>query len=335
VIDILMAPFISVIIVNYNAGTRLAKVLSHLENQSYKNFEVIILDNGSEDGSADNLDFPALDLQIIFAEENLGFAAGNNRAVDYARGDWLACLNPDAYADENWLEEFTKAAEKYPAIEAFGSTQIMPDERSKLDGAGDGYHILGIAYRGYYGWDIGHLPDDGEVFAACGAAAFYKTDTFKSLGGFEERFFCYGEDVDLGYRLRLSGGAIMQLQRAIVYHEGSGISGRHSDFTIYHGHRNRIWLAYKNTPFWLYWPFLPLHILANLYLLVRAPKAGITRPYLKAMIDGYKGLGQFRADRRRLQKDRKVKYGQLCRALIWSPLKISTRAGHNWPYENE
>jgi len=215
-----MAPFISVIIFNYNAGTRLAKVLSHLENQSYKNFEVIILDNGSEDGSADNLDFPALDLQIIFAEENLGFAAGNNRAVDYARGDWLACLNPDAYADENWLEEFTKAAEKYPAIEAFGSTQIMSDERSKLDGAGDGYHILGIAYRGYYGWDIGHLPDDGEVFAACGAAAFYKTDTFKSLGGFEERFFCYGEDVDLGYRLRLSGGAIMQLQRAIVYHEG-------------------------------------------------------------------------------------------------------------------
>ena len=325
-----MSPVISVIIVDFNSGDRLQKCLKHLKSQSYKNFEVIVVNNGSANYSVQNFETLNINLEIIHAEKNLGFAAGCNLAAWAAKGRWLAFLNPDAYADENWLKEFIVATKRYSDVQAFGSTQINADNPRLIDGAGDAYHILGIAYRGYFGWEIQHLPTESEVFAACGAAAFYRVDTFNALGGFDERFFCYGEDVDLGFRLRLAGGRCIQLSEAIIQHEGSGISGRHSDFTIYHGHRNRIWLAYKNTPFWFYWPFLPFHLLANIYLLIRSPKAGITRPYLKALWDGYRGLFKFKADRHLIQSRRQVSYKSLGRTIEWSPLKISKREGKNW-----
>jgi len=300
--------------------------------QTFKDFDVLVIDNGSEDGSMDKLKSSSLKLTVKRAGENLGFAVGNNEMVKDACGVWLAFLNPDAYADPNWLKEFAAATKRYPHIEAFGSTQIDALNPKTLDGAGDVYHILGIAYRGYYGWDVAKLPEGGEVFAACGAGAFYKAQTFRELGGFEPRFFCYCEDVDLGYRLRLNGGRTIQLSQAVIRHEGSAITGRHSDFTIYHGHRNRIWAAYRNTPFWLYWPFLPLHLLANLYLLVRTPMFGVTKPFVKGIVDGYKGLPQFKADRKTLLKNRKVSYGQLIGTIEWSPFKILTRKGKNWRY---
>ena len=326
-----MTPLISVIIVNYNAGARLQKCLDHLKAQSFKDFEVLIIDNGSEDGSADNLEAEALVLHVEFADENLGFAAGNNIRVQSAKGQWLAFLNPDAYAAPNWLEAFVAAAAQYPQCSAFGSTQIDALDQDKIDGAGDVGHILGLAYRGHYGWDIKTLPQTAYVFAPCAAAAFYKRDIFMALGGFDARFFCYGEDVDLGYRLRLSGRQVIQLKEAVVYHEGSAITGRHSDFTVYHGHRNRIWFMYKNTPFWLYWPFLGLHIFAHIYLLFRMIKVGSVRPYMRAIIDGYKGLGQFKADRRQLQRSRQLGYRDLIRAFTWSPRKIIRREGKSWP----
>ena len=325
-----MSPIISVIIVDFNSGDRLEKCLKHLTNQSHKDFEVIIVNNGSSDYTAQDLKQFNLNLDLIQAETNLGFAAGCNLAAKSAAGKWLAFLNPDAYADKEWLKEFMNAAHRYADVDAFGSTQINADNPELIDGAGDVYHILGIGYRGYFGWEKQHLPPEGEVFAPCGAAAFYRAETFNMLGSFDERFFCYGEDVDLGFRLRLSGGRCIQLSKAIIKHEGSGVTGRHSDFTIYHGHRNRIWLAYKNTPFWFYWPFLPLHVLANIYLLIRSPKAGITRPYLKALWDGYRGLFRFRADRRKTLKDRQISYNDLGRAIEWSPSKISNREGKNW-----
>jgi len=325
-----MPPVISVIIVDYNSGNRLQKCLKHLKDQSYKNFEVIIVNNGSANYSVHDFETSNLDLDLIHADKNLGFAAGCNLAVKTAKGRWLAFLNPDAYADENWLKEFISATKRYTDVQAFGSTQINADNLNVIDGAGDVYHILGIAYRGYFGWNTRHLPPESEVFASCGAAAFYSAEIFNALGGFDERFFCYGEDVDLGFRLRLAGGRCIQISKAIVEHEGSGVTGRHSDFTIYHGHRNRIWLAYKNTPFWFYWPFLPLHLLANLYLLSRSFKAGITKPYLKALWDGYRGLFKFTADRRTIQSHKQVSYKSLGRAIEWSPLKISKREGKNW-----
>ncbi len=320
-------PRVSVVIVNYNAGARLAQCLDCLEAQTFVDFEVIVIDNGSTDGSLMACEERPSGWSCIRAGSNLGFAAANNRAAEIAQGEWLALLNPDAYAAPDWLARLVAASERYDWADAFGSTQIDAGNRDRLDGVGDVFHVLAIPYRGHFGWPVSSRLPDGECFSPCAAAALYRRSVFAALGGFDETFFCYCEDVDLGFRLRLSGRSAVQVNDAVVYHEGSGVTGRYSDFTVYHGNRNRIWTAYKCMPGIIYWPLLPVQIAANVYLLLRGFSTGTGRAYLRALKDGYGGLGRLRNARRRLQAERKVPLQNLFGMLTWSPLKVSRRQG--------
>lgn len=318
-------PKISVLIVNYNAGARLKRCLDCLDEQTFTDFEVIIVDNASRDRSIETARQSDQNFQLIEAGENLGFAAGNNLAAKNATGEWLALLNPDAYARPDWLAQFAAALEKYPHTEAFGSLQLMADDTSLIDGAGDVYHALGVAYRGGHGSPAHEAPGEGACFAPCAAAAFYRHDVFERLGGFDERFFCYGEDVDLAFRMRLAGGRVVQLKDAVVLHEGSGVTGRESEFTVYHGNRNRIWLSYKNTPAALYWPLAPFRLLVDVYLFFSWALAGQGRAYLRALRDGYGGFGALSADRRRIAGNRAISVSELARQFAWNPLTLAKR----------
>ncbi len=320
------APTVSVLIVNYNSGHRLQKCLEHLEQQSFKNFEVLIIDNASADGSVDIVKSHALNVAVIHSGNNIGFAAGNNMLAKQATGEWLAFLNPDAYADVDWLKSLLEATQKYPWADAFGSTQIDALNPSILDGGGDVYHAFGVPYRGGFGHHINEIPKDGECFTPCAAGALYRRMVFERLNGFDERYFCYGEDVDLGFRLRLQGGRAVQLSNAVIHHEGSAVSGRYSDFTVYHGNRNRIWGWFLNMPLLLLLPLLPCHLLVNLYLLIRSYSVGIGGPYRRAMIDGYGGLREIFKKRKETQQSRTVSLWAIAKALTWSPLKVSRRA---------
>lgn len=319
-----MAPRVSVIIVNYNAGARLQRCVACLKAQTFRDFETIVIDNASADGSADflrNDPFAAL----IDAGANLGFAAANNLAAKRAKGEWLAFLNPDAYAEPDWLAELLAAAARHPQIDAFGSTQLDAANPARIDGAGDVYHAAGVSWRGCYGWPRDALPPEGECFAPCGAAAFYRKTVFEALGGFEERFFCYAEDADLGFKLRLAGGGAMQAPKAVVLHEGSGVTGRESDFTLYHGHRNRIWAYVLNMPLPLLIATLPFHLLVNLYLLARFSASGGAGSYLRALKDAATGLPEILRLRGARQRARKASVADIARALTWSPLKMMRR----------
>lgn len=318
-------PAATVIIVNYNSGARLAECLARLARQTRRDFAIIVIDNQSSDGSQEAARVAALPVMLIEAGANLGFAAANNRAAEKARGEWLVFLNPDAYAAPDWFEKLMQGAARYPFADAFGSTQIDALDPTKLDGAGDVFHVFGVAYRGGYGWPVGKAPGDGECFAPCAAAAMYRRARFEALGGFDESFFCYGEDVDLGFRLRLAGGRAVQLADAAVFHEGSGITGRRSAFTVYHGNRNRIWATYKNMPAEIYWPLAPFRFATDIYLLVRHSLLGNGISYLKAMRDGYGGLERLRSRRRDLQRTRAAGWRDVARMLTWSPLKVMRR----------
>lgn len=320
-----MPPTVTVIIVNYNSGARLARALACLAAQRFSDFEVIVVDNASTDGSMAAIDRSALRLQVIANSKNLGFAAANNQAAKVATGEWLAFLNPDAYPEPDWLAQLMAATARYPHADAFGSTQINADDQTQLDGAGDGYHVFGLPYRGHFGWPVSTLPGEGECFAPCAAAALYRRATFAALGGFDESFFCYGEDVDLGFRLRLAGGRAVQVASARVLHEGSGITGRRSDFTLYHGHRNRVWTFVKNMPAALLWPALPFHLLLNVALLVRFIQLGAGRAYWRAMHDAVRGLGPVLKKRRAIQSARRAGLYEIARALTWSPLRALRR----------
>jgi GT2 family glycosyltransferase len=322
-------PAVSVLIVNYNSGGHLGRCLEALAAQNFRDFDVVLIDNGSADGSLDRALAARPDLgdRLIVerAGANLGFAVANNRAARRARGRWLATLNPDAFAAPDWLAELLAAVARHPDAVMFGSTQRMANQPGLLDGTGDAYHALGIAWRGNFEHPLADLPPEGEVFGPCAAAALYRRDVFLEAGGFDERFFCYHEDVDLAFRLRLMGHRCIQAAAACVDHIGSAATGRTSDFSVYHGTRNRIWTFVKNMPAALFWPLLPATLAVHAYLLLRAVSVGRFAATWRGMRDGLCGLGPVWQQRRALQQGRHAEVKAIARALTWSLGRLRRR----------
>ena len=293
--------------------------------QTETDFECFIVDNGSSDASMAGL--PELDdrFGVILSDENLGFAAGNNLAAKKARAPWIALLNPDAFARPDWLELGMTATQTASHVTMVGSAQYLAMEPDKFDGLGDFYHISGLAWRAGFGLPVTDVKT-GEAFGPCGAGAFYHRETFLQLGGFDERFFCYHEDVDLAFRMRLVGGVCIQSADAIIDHVSSGISGRASDFAVYHGTRNRIWTFFKNMPGPLLFIFTPLHIALNLTMLFWSCfRSGRFGPTWRGVKDGFKGLSKVWSDRKLVQESRTISSWQLVKSITVSPFKVIRR----------
>ena len=302
-------PLISVIIVYWNSAEHLPHCLECLSLQSFRDFEVIIIDNGSfDEGTKDvKQKYPNLDLRIERFNSNLGFAFANNQGADLAHGRWLALLNADAFPKPDWLEQLIHAAEANPEFAFFASRQIQASAPELLDGAGDSYHISGLGWRRYYNLSSeNHALQAEEVFSPCGAAAFYSRDDFLQAGGFDEDYFSYFEDVDLGFRLRLSGKKCLYIPQAIVEHVGSTSTGKKSSFSVYYGYRNLIWTFAKNMPSALFLSYMPLHVgmilFFTLYLTARNQGNAIWR----AIFDAISGLPKIYAKRQIIQQSRKV-----------------------------
>ncbi len=315
-------PKASIIIVNYNGGAFMGQCLDALLKQTETDFECFIMDNGSSDGSMESL--PDLDARFIIEMlgDNLGFARANNLAAQKAKADWIACLNPDAFAHPSWLEQLLKTPSLGENVTMAGSRQNMALEPGVLDGIGDCYHAFGLAYRAGCGHADNAYPVDDlkEVFGPCGAAALYHRETFLRLGGFDERFFTYHEDVDLAYRMRRDGGICLQNNLAVVDHVSSGIAGRASEFAVYHGTRNRIWTFLKNTPRILLPVLLPAHLATNLFTLGWSVfRKGRFAPTFKGVIHGF---FQYPGGRR---VHRKTSIAALLKIFTWSPHKVYKR----------
>lgn len=317
-------PRIRVIIVNYNGRAFLPRCFEALAAQTFAAFETVAVDNASTDGSA-ALALPDSRFRWLRLDRNLGFAAGNNAGATGFDGEWIVTLNPDAFPQPDWLERLMAAVDRHPGIAMLGSTQIDASRPDILDGSGDCFFALGLPWRGNNGHGLNDLPPEGEVFGPCAAAAAYSARRFHELGGFDERFFCYYEDVDLAFRMRLAGGRCIQVADAVVHHVGSGITGRTSSFVHFHSARNRVWLFVKNMPSWALWLLLPGHIVLNCALLAWGAKRGHGRAVLDGMIKAVAGLGPVWTDRRRVQAERKVSAMTLLTALCWSPLTMLRR----------
>ncbi len=323
------SPCFSVLIVNYNGGALLQRAIDSLKRQTYRGFEVILIDNASTDGSVDALDTDGLPALTLMREsENHGFARGNNLAAARAKGQWLALLNPDAEAAPDWLERIAEASHAHPACKAFASAQLALGNETLLDGAGDAYLIFGFPWRGGFGRPSTELPrSDGWCFSGCGAAAIYDAALFRKLGGYDERFFCYCEDVDLGFRLQLTGHDCLFVRKAIVRHVGSAISGRASAFSTYHGTRNRLWAYVKNMPLAVLLLTLPGHVMLTLYILARNSFSPRFLPMLRGLIDGMIGLPQI-LRRSPWKVFRPAPPRTLLRRMAWNPWKMSGRRVH-------
>ena len=330
------SPKISVIIVNYNGGEWLPRCVQSVVNQSFTDFECFIIDNGSGDDSIAAL--PKLDKRFTIMElgENTGFAKGNNIAAKKARGEWLALLNPDAFAREDWLEKLLEVTTLAPNVTMVGSTQYMALEPNIYDSVGDFYHAAGLAWRGKHGHkvsgdgDIPYALETAEVFAPCAAASMYHAETFDRLGGFDERFFCYHEDVDLAFRMRLAGGICIQQADAIIDHVSSGISGKASPFAVYHGTRNRIWTFVKCMPPLGLLILGPAHIALNItFMFWSLFRKGRAKPTWRGVKDGVKGIPAVWKDRKTVEC--KIGLFPLLRVMTLNPLKFLTRGDASVP----
>jgi GT2 family glycosyltransferase len=319
-------PRFSVIIVNYNGGHFLQGAVNSLACQTRDDFEVLIVDNASQDGSFTGLRTDHLECVVLLAQsENLGFARANNLAAAKARGDWLLLLNPDAEAAPDWLEAIEVAISRYRDVSMFASAQIDLHDRDRLDGAGDCYLGFGIPWRGGFGRSIDELPGPGECFSPCGAGAVYRRETFLAAGGFDETYFCFCEDVDLAFRLRLGGETCIFLPDAVIYHAGGGLSGRASAFSLQHGARNRIWTYAKNMPLAALVITLPGHLVLTTGILIRGLFTGRFVDTGRGVLAGIKGLGPVLAARKPVQRARRVSLVRLLAAMSWNPLDMLRR----------
>ena len=319
-------PNVSIIIVCWNSENHLPKCLSSLKSQTCQEFEVILVDNGSTDGSIDRISDknPALKIHIEKLGRNLGFAVANNIGARLARGQWLALLNADAFPEPDWLECLLEAANRFPNA-FFASRQIQANAPKFLDGEGDVYHISGLGWRRNYGLPVKDKGEIEEIFSPCAAAALYPRQSFLDAGGFDEDFFAYHEDVDLGFRLRLNGLRCFYVPQAIVYHVGSASTGKMSDFVIYHGHRNLVWTYVKNVPSILFWILLPLHFAMTLYYLVSFSIKGYGKTILHAKIDAARGLGLMLHKRKYIQRSRQASAATIYQAMerdLIAPLRV-------------
>lgn len=308
---------IAILIVNYNSWELLSQCLESLTRQTLQNFHVYVLDNASDQPPPDAVMSIIPNLNFVQSDENTGFAKANNTLMTkLSDTEWVVLLNPDTRPRSDWLEKLIEASDTYPDFDFFSSRLLQESDTDKLDGDGDSYHISGLVWRNGHNRIAATDAETREVFSPCAAAAMYRLQSLLDVGGFDEDFFCYVEDVDLGFRLRLAGAKCLLVPSAVVDHVGSATSGgQKSDFAVYHGHRNLVWCYIKNMPGILFWVFLPLHILLNLVSLVWFSLRGQANVIFRAKLDALKGIPGMWQKRALIQTSRVTGTGKLLKVM--------------------
>lgn len=246
-----MPPAVSVIIPNYNGLAVLPACLEALRQQRFRDFETILVDDGSQDGSPAWVRAHYPEVRVVALPRNCGLAAAVNRGIALAQGSLVALLNNDTEADPEWLAALVAAAGSHPEVASFASKVRLFDRRQILHSAGDLYGTDGIPRnRGVWEEDRGQYDDQAEVFGPCGAAALYRRELLTELttgpGPFDERLFMYLEDVDLAWRAQLRGHRCRFVPQAVVYHRLSATAG--GPLASYYVGRNTLLVLVKDMP---------------------------------------------------------------------------------------
>ena len=309
---------VAVIVVDWNSDDLVRRCLNALERQTVRPGSVVVVDNASVRETGRRVGRHDLPLEMARLPENLGFSAGANRGIALAPGsEWIALLNPDAFPEPGWLERLSAAARAHPECSFFASRQVLADDPARLDGTGDVYAVTGLAWRRRHGEPVAGSPQEPEeVFGPCAAAALYRREALEEVGGFDESFFCYFEDVDLAFRLRLAGHRCLYVPDAVVHHVGSATQRPASDFSVYHGHRNLVWTFVKNMPAPLLAVYWPHHLLLNLVSLAWFTLRGQGRAIWRAKWDAIRGLPSAWRQRRQIQAKRRVGAWEMRRLMV-------------------
>lgn len=284
----------------------MAGVLDSLRHQTLADFEVIVVDNGSTDGSLDYLRRQE-DIRVVENGANLGFSKAVNRAAKVAHGQYYVLLNNDMELEPNWLAELIKPFGIDERI-AFTSSKILQfADRSMIDEAGHDWSIWGVSLpRGYNGKDDGQFEQPTDTLVASGGASAFRAGIWQELGGLDEDFFFYYEDSDFCFRAVLRGAVGRYVPTAVAYHHGAGSSGRMSAFTYTNITRNLLIVIFRDWPLGVVVPALPKIMFHQLRLFAGSVKDGWFGSYLNGTLQFWLYLPRLITKRRQIQKSRTI-----------------------------
>jgi GT2 family glycosyltransferase len=315
---------ISVVIPNWNGRRFLERCLSAIRHQTVGDIEVVLVDNASSDDSVGLVRRRFPEVEVVQLRRNAGFAAAMNAGIRRARGPYIAFLNNDTEPDERWLQELLACLERHPRAASATSKVLLFDRPGTLDDTGNFLTPSLLPYaRGHGQPDARQFDVEEEVFSASGAAALWRADALANVGLFDESFFAYYEDVDLGFRARLAGYECWYAPRAVVLHERGGTGGD-DGFTLYLHVRNRWLMLAKDAPASLLLRNLPRIAAGEVTWWSRARQSRSFRPLLRAYGDVLHASGRVCAARRRIQSNRCISVGELA-ATMTDPRGQSSR----------
>lgn len=305
-------PKVSVIILNYNGKELIIDCLHSVERQRFQDFEVIVVDNGSSDGSVSEINKFLKDSHIISnaklipLDKNFGFTGGNIEGLRYCSGKYIILLNNDTVVDENWLYELVGAIDSHPEV-GICASKLIVYVTDVIDSAGDGYATSLKGYKRGEGEDSKRFSQQEYVFGACGGAALYRREVLDDIGFLDEDFFLIHEDTDLNFRAQLAGWKVLYVPTAVVYHKVRSSIGYMSDKAIYYTLRNSEFVRIKNVPFLVFLRCFPEFFIGMIteviYFSIKHKKIGL---YLKSKLDVIKMLPVMFKKRRCIMKKKKV-----------------------------
>jgi GT2 family glycosyltransferase len=310
-------PTFSIIIPHWNGREHLETCLASLRRQRYQNFEVILVDNGSSDGSQAYVREAFPEVRLVELGENRGFTGACNTGYQLAEGGYIVLLNNDTEADPGWLAALASAFSRHPRAGILASKLLLFDQRDHFHAAGDYYRLDGIpGNRGVWEQDTGQYNREEPVFGACAAAAAYRREMLDQIGFLDEDFYFSCEDVDLAWRANLAGWRVVYVPRAVVYHKLKATGG--SVTGSYYDGRNFLYLIWKNYPGPLlrrHWRHLLSAQLRITLAALRAWRGAAARARLRGQLAGLLGLPKMWRKRRAIQQCRRISTGSLTARL--------------------
>jgi len=330
-----MSPeLVSVVITNWNGRELLAQCLPAVLKQTYTPTEVIVVDNGSHDGSAEwvGSNFPHINL--ICKDTNNGFAAGSNLGIQQSAGTFVATLNNDAYTRPDWLAALVRAMQTDARIGMCASKMLFADRPEMINAAGICLDRAGLAWeRQGGGPNNSGEPGPIEVFGPCAGAALYRRAMLDDIGFFDEDFFMYLEDVDLAWRARLRGWRCLYVPDAVVHHVHSASGREGSPFKRQLLGRNKVWTIVKNYPSPALWAYLPAILAYDLGTVLFALLFQRDVNPLLGRLRSLPALPRMWAKRRAIQRRRTVSWRELASFIqpLAYPWQVHSRYKHLIP----
>lgn len=327
-----MSAFVSVIVVNWNGRHHLELCLPALLAQTYPNFEIIVVDNGSTDESVAfvRAHFPSV--RVISLTQNLGFASGNNIGIRASSADYVATVNNDTKVDPNWLTALVETAESDSTVGMCAAKLLFWDRPNVINSAGICVDRAGIAWDRLGGQPNPAVPqtDPIPVFGASGGAALYRRTMLDQIGLFDEDFFAYLEDVDLAWRARLAGWRCMYVDTAVIFHRHSATAIEGSPFKNRLLGRNKIWTLQKNCPWQLLLLYLPVILLYDLGSVSVALLTKRDISPLHGRLQALSKLSLIWQKRRKIQQNRQISLKEMHALLepVTTPGKVWQRYRH-------